>query len=98
MQISECSFKAECDSIPHSALGTRHSALGARHSALGTRHSALGILHCIPHSAIRDRGADPNVCASLHARLGPGHGETSLHEYRDVTPLSWGERFHEQIL
>jgi hypothetical protein len=20
-----------------------------------------------------------------------------MHEYRDVTPLSWGERFHQQI-
>jgi hypothetical protein len=44
-----------------------------------------------------DRGADPNVRASLRKQLHPGYGEDTLHEYRDVTPLSWGERFHQQI-
>jgi hypothetical protein len=24
--------------------------------------------------------------------------DRTMHEYRDVTPLSWGERFHNQIL
>jgi hypothetical protein len=43
-----------------------------------------------------DRGADPNVRASLRKQLHPGYGDT-LHEYRDVTPLSWGERFHNQL-
>jgi hypothetical protein len=40
------------------------------------------------------RGADPNVRASLWKRLHPGHGDDSRHDYRDVTPLSWGRRFH----
>lgn len=44
-----------------------------------------------------DRGADPNVRASLRKQLHPGYGEDTMHEYRDVTPLSWGERFHRQI-
>jgi ankyrin repeat protein len=44
-----------------------------------------------------DHGADPNVRASLRKKLHPGYGEDELHEYRDVTPLSWGERFHRQI-
>ena len=44
-----------------------------------------------------DRGADPNVRASIWKRLHPGHGDTSRHDYRDVTPLSWGRRFHDQI-
>jgi hypothetical protein len=44
-----------------------------------------------------DRGADPNVRASLRKQLHPGYGEDWMHEYRDVTPLSWGERFHNQI-
>jgi hypothetical protein len=44
-----------------------------------------------------DRGADPNVRASLRKQLHPGYGEDTMHEYRDVTPLSWGERFHNQI-
>lgn len=42
-------------------------------------------------------GADPNVRASLRKQLHPGYGEDTLHEYRDVTALSWGERFHRQI-
>jgi ankyrin repeat protein len=40
-----------------------------------------------------DRGADPNARASLRKRLRFVPDE-SMHEYRDVTPLSWGERFH----
>jgi Ankyrin repeat len=42
-----------------------------------------------------DHGADPNVRASLRKRLRFVDDET-LHEYRDVTPISWGERFHDQ--
>jgi hypothetical protein len=44
-----------------------------------------------------ERGADPNVRASIWKRLHPGHGDTTRHDYRDVTPLSWGRRFHDQI-
>ena len=44
-----------------------------------------------------ERGADPNVRASIWKQLHPGHGDTTRHEYRDVTPLSWGRRFHAQI-
>lgn len=42
-----------------------------------------------------DRGADPNVRASLRKELRGAEDET-LHEYRDVTPLAWGEQFHDQ--
>ena len=42
-------------------------------------------------------GADPNARASLRKQLHPGYGPDTLHEYRGVTPLSWGERFHHQI-
>lgn len=42
-----------------------------------------------------DHGAEPNNRASLRKRL-PFARDDSMHEYRDVTPLSWGERFHEQ--
>jgi hypothetical protein len=42
-----------------------------------------------------DHGADPNVRASLRKRLRGADDET-MHEYRDVTPLAWGERFHDQ--
>ena len=44
-----------------------------------------------------DHGADPNVRASLRKRLHPGYGPDTMHEYRDVTPLSWGRRFHRQV-
>jgi len=42
-----------------------------------------------------DHGADPNIRASLRKRLRGADDET-MHEYRDVTPLAWGERFHDQ--
>jgi hypothetical protein len=42
-----------------------------------------------------DHGADPNARASLRQSL-RGARDESMHEYRDVTPLSWGERFHDR--
>jgi hypothetical protein len=42
-----------------------------------------------------NHGADPNARASLRKRL-RFVADESTHEYRDVTPLSWGERFHGQ--
>jgi ankyrin repeat protein len=42
-----------------------------------------------------DHGADPNARAPLRKRL-RFVADESMHEYRDVTPLSWGERFHNQ--
>lgn len=44
-----------------------------------------------------DRGADPSVPASIRARLEEGHGGGPLREYRNVTPLGWGEQFHARI-
>ena len=44
-----------------------------------------------------DRGADPNVRASIRAGLEQGHGGGPLHEYRDVTPLGWGDAYHAKI-
>lgn len=41
-------------------------------------------------------GADVNVRASLRKQLHPGYGEAVMREYRDVTPLSWGRRFHRK--
>jgi hypothetical protein len=41
-----------------------------------------------------NRGADVNARASLRTRI---HSDV-VHEYRDVTPLGWGERFHDQDL
>ncbi len=42
-------------------------------------------------------GAEPNIRASIWKRLHPGHGDPARHEYRDVTALSWGRRFHAPI-
>ncbi len=42
-----------------------------------------------------DHGADPNAHASLRKRL-RFVADESMHEYREVTPLTWGERFHDQ--
>ncbi|MGQ0646416.1 MAG: ankyrin repeat domain-containing protein [Gemmatimonadaceae bacterium] len=44
-----------------------------------------------------DRGADPNVRASLRQRLEEGHGGGPLREYRNVTALGWGEQYHTKI-
>jgi hypothetical protein len=41
-----------------------------------------------------DHGANPDARASLRKRLHPGYGIDGMHEYRNVTPISWGEQFH----
>jgi hypothetical protein len=70
-------------------------------------HTALfGCVVSQPHRAGRrrddafarlllDHGADPNARASLRKRLRFTPDER-LHEYRDVTALAWGQRFHDQ--
>jgi hypothetical protein len=40
-----------------------------------------------------DHGADPGARASLRKRL-RFVADDSMHEYRNVTPLAWGQRFH----
>lgn len=42
-----------------------------------------------------DHGADPNARASLRKRL-RFTNDDRMHEYRDVTPQAWGERFQDQ--
>ena len=45
-----------------------------------------------------EHGADTNVRASIWKRLSSGHDETTKrHDYRDVTALGWGRRFHDPI-
>lgn len=45
-----------------------------------------------------EHGADPSMRASIWKQLGHGHDATmTRHEYRDVTALSWGRRFHDSI-
>ncbi len=43
------------------------------------------------------RGADPAIRASIRAGLEEGHGGGPLRDYRDVTPLSWGERYDPKV-
>lgn len=42
-----------------------------------------------------DHGADPNARASIRKLIHFLPDET-MHEYRDITPISWGEQFHGQ--
>jgi hypothetical protein len=42
-----------------------------------------------------DHGADPNIRASLRKQL-RFVADDSMHEYQDVTALSWGQQFHDQ--
>ncbi len=46
-------------------------------------------------------GANPNAVASLRKQLHPGYGPVHdverVYEYRDVTPLGWGEGFHAKV-
>ena len=44
-----------------------------------------------------EHGADPNARASLRKQLHPGYGPDTMHEYRNVTPVEWGERFYHRI-
>jgi hypothetical protein len=44
-----------------------------------------------------NHGADPNARASLRKQLGPHREDPTMHEYRDVTPLAWGRRFHDRL-
>jgi ankyrin repeat protein len=42
-------------------------------------------------------GADPNARASLRKKLHPAYDPPdTMHEYLNVTPLVWGQRFHRQ--
>ena len=43
-----------------------------------------------------EHGADVNVRASLRKQLHPGYGAETLREFRDISPLSWGQRFHRK--
>jgi hypothetical protein len=43
-----------------------------------------------------DSGADPNARASLRKRLVDAGVDEDVHEFHNVTPLGWGERFQAQ--
>lgn len=44
-----------------------------------------------------EHGAEPNLRASLWKELHPGYDTPGRYDYRDVTALSWGRRFHAPI-
>lgn len=46
------------------------------------------------------QGANPNARASLRKQLHPGYApryDLTMHEYRDISPLSWGRHFHAKV-
>jgi hypothetical protein len=48
-----------------------------------------------------ERGADPNLRASLRKRLhegyAPKYDTETTYEYRNVTALGWGRQFHARV-
>ena len=48
-----------------------------------------------------EHGADPNIRASLRKQLHPGYAPkydaSRAYEYRNVTPIGWGEQFHAKV-
>jgi ankyrin repeat protein len=42
-------------------------------------------------------GADVDVRASLRKQLHPGYNDDRIVDYRNVTALEWGERFHARL-
>lgn len=44
-----------------------------------------------------DHGADPNARASLRERVRSAGGAT-VREHRDLTPLAWGDVFHDRMV
>ena len=44
-----------------------------------------------------DHGADPNARASLRKQLHPVYGGETMHQYCDVAPISWGQKFHRRV-
>lgn len=60
-------------------------------------HNRRGPFEAPVTRLLLERGADPNIRASIWKRLHPGHGDPVRHDYRDVTPLSYGRRFHDPV-
>jgi hypothetical protein len=44
-----------------------------------------------------ERGANPNIRASIWKQAHPDYEKPARQEYRDVTPLGWGRRFEPPI-
>ena len=48
-----------------------------------------------------DNGADPNARASLrkklHSGYAPKYDTENTYEYRDVTPIGWGQQYHAKV-
>jgi len=76
-----------------------HTALfGAVVSQANFGMNQRGVAEAPFTQLLLDHGANPSARASLRKELHPGYEVPGMHEYRDVTPLSWGERFHFQAL
>ncbi len=104
IEIARCLLDKGMDANVHSAVGAR--GFGGYTPLFCTvvsqpnfwmNYNKRGPFVAPLTELLLERGADPNVRASLWKQLHPGHGDPSRHEYRDVTPLSWGRRFHAPI-
>jgi hypothetical protein len=55
----------------------------------------------VSRGVVLKHGADPNARASLRKRVHPGyspkHDVENTYEYRNITPLAWGRRFHAKV-
>jgi hypothetical protein len=61
-----------------------------------------GLEQTAPFAALLlERGADPNVRASIRKQLHPGYGPKydveKAYEYRNITALGWGRQFHAKV-
>lgn len=77
-----------------------HTALfGSVVSQPNIRMNRRGRITTAPFTKLLlEHGADPNIRVSLRKELHPGYEIPGMYEYRDVTPVSWGERFHHKSL
>src|SRR5690242_1717527 len=94
-QISVCC--AGVRAMPRRFFGTggslRDTGLFATSPHLTARANALDTTPAMFRTVLAERWRDALVRRSCP----PLHGETTRHEYRDVTALSWGRRFHAPI-
>jgi len=80
-----------------SALADMKVDLNATTKQEGTTALQIAVIniHYDLANLLLERGADPNARASIRKGFAFSR-DPSPHEYRDVTPLGWGRRFHDQ--
>lgn len=84
---------------PNTTAGTDSEGFGGHTALFNTVVTCCAYGHQSDTIAglLLDAGADPHRRASLRKRLQYADDET-MHEYRNVTALEWGRRFHARKL